>query len=157
MIDTVYSIRQLDFMLGNWEGEGWIYINRERKTFIQYEEIVPKADSSIMVVNGKGYAKEAGVITDRVIHDAFGVISPNTAAGYGVTMLSFSTASGRLENQMYLIEEKKVQWSFQDERGGTIRFTEDFSQDGQWIENGEYSMDGKQWFPFFKMELHRQE
>ena len=150
--DSLKTIEQLEFMKGTWSGEGWIYKNRERKEFTQTETISSKVDNTLLVIDGIGYSKDN---RDKVIHDAFGVISYNQEKK-SITMVSFSSTGGKMENKIKLIDDKKLAWSFKDERGGTIRFHEDFSEEGVWIENGEYSPDGQKWFPFFHMRLEKQ-
>lgn len=152
--DSLQSIEQLSFMQGTWEGSGWIMKGRERKEFEQNEIIKPRVDNSILVIDGIGYDKESLNSERKIIHNAFGVISYNKELS-AMTMLSFSTAGKKMENKLTLIGEKQLEWSFKDERGGTIRFREDFSKEGLWIENGEYSPDDVNWFPFFKMTLKK--
>ena len=147
------SLEPYMFLVGEWKGEGWIMQGRERKEFTQTETIVPKVESSILVIDGIGYAKGEDSEEKRIIHNAFGVISYNRELET-FTMLSYSAINGKMETPLELIEENKMQWSFQDERGGTIRFSEDYS-DGVWKETGHYSPDGEKWFPFFEMTLKR--
>jgi hypothetical protein len=150
--DSLKTIDQLNFMQGTWKGEGWIYMNRVKKQFTQTETITPKVDNTLLMIDGLGHDKED---KNKVIHNAFGVISYNQKTK-AMTMLSFSSTGGKMENNMRLIGEKKLEWSFKNEQGGTIRFREDFSEDGVWSEKGEYSADGKNWFPFFEMRLVKQ-
>jgi len=150
--DSLIKIDQLDFMKGTWKGEGWIYINRQKKEFTQTETIRSKVDNTILVIDGLGHDKEDKT---KVIHNAYGVISYSVEKK-GITMISFASTGGKMENQMHLVGDKKLEWSFKDERGGTIRFQEDFSEDGVWIEKGEYSYNGEKWFPFFEMRLVKQ-
>jgi len=149
--DSLVSIDQLGFMIGNWEGEGWIVgKDRAKKTFTQSESIVPKVNHTLLVIDGIGHSKEE---PEKVIHNAFGVISYNDSK---MTMLSYSTAGDKMENEMLLTGDKTLEWSFKDERGGTIKFSEDFSTEGIWKEKGEYSFDGENWFQFFEMTLKKQ-
>ncbi|WNJ20085.1 hypothetical protein [Pontibacter sp. G13] len=153
-----YSVKSFSFMIGTWQGEGWIMgRDRTRKTFQQTETIQPKANMRALQVEGLGYATDSTGVTDRVIHDAFGIISYNPARE-GFTMLAFSDQGGRMECDFKQIGDKKLQWSFMNPgNGGYVRFTEDFSTEGVWVELGEFSRDGAQWFPFFQMKLIRQE
>ncbi|WP_046757875.1 hypothetical protein [Kordia jejudonensis] len=150
--DSLTTIDQLSFMKGTWKGEGWIYVNRVKKQFTQTETITPKVDNTLLMIDGLGYDKEE---KSKVIHNAFGVISYSKEK-QAMTMISFSSTGGKMENQMKLIGDKKIEWSFKNEQGGTIRFREDFSEEGVWLEKGEYSADGKNWFPFFEMRLEKQ-
>ncbi|MBC2846011.1 hypothetical protein [Winogradskyella flava] len=154
--DTLKSVAQLNFMKGSWKGNGWIFINREKKEFSQSEIIKSKNADRILVIDGLGHAKDSiNPETKKVIHDAFGIISFNEDLD-AITMLSFSSTGDKMENELRLIGEKQLEWSFKDERGGTIRFREDFTTEGVWEEKGEYSFDGEKWFPFFYMKLERQ-
>ena len=151
------SIEDLNFMIGMWKGEGWIQSQSGRKEFTQTESIRPKVEGKLLVVDGLGYGKGSPEEEARVIHNAYGVISFNEELQQ-LTMLSFATTGGKMENEMRITGEKTLEWSFKDERGGTIRFSEDFSHEGIWQEKGEYSPDGgKSWYQFFQMELKRVE
>ncbi|WP_375559628.1 hypothetical protein ACE193_18100 [Bernardetia sp. OM2101] len=147
------SVKDLTFMIGTWEGEGWIMKSKTKQEFIQKETIRPSLDSTILIIDGLGHDKKD---TTKIIHEAFGVISLNAESKL-IEMLSFSKANGKMETPILFLGEGKLQWSFKDERGGTIRFSEDFSEDGLWVEKGEYSFDGKNWFNFFEMKLNRVE
>ncbi|WP_178988550.1 hypothetical protein [Winogradskyella schleiferi] len=150
------TVDDLAFMKGTWKGDGWIMMNRERKEFTQTETIDSRVDNTILVIDGIGIAKDSSAVEPKVVHNAFGVISYNETLK-SITMLSFSSTGGKMENEMRLIGDMKLEWSFKDERGGTVRFREDFSENGLWIEKGDYSFDGNQWFPFFEMRLERQD
>jgi len=152
--DSLKSIDQLSFMQGSWEGSGWIMKGRERKEFVQHEIIKSRVDNTILMIDGVGYDKESLNSERKIIHNAFGVISYNKELN-SITMLSFSTIGNKMENKITLVGEKQLEWSFKDERGGIIRFREDFSKKGLWIENGDYSSDGVNWFPFFQMTLKK--
>ncbi len=157
-VSTFSEVNELAFMQGTWVGEGWMMgRQRQRMPFQQTEVIQPKVSEQALMIDGLGYALDStGQVTDRVIHDAFGVISLNPETG-AVTMLSFSEANGRMECAFHRLDEKKLYWEFKDPRsGGTIRFTEDFSTEGEWKEIGEISMDGERWFQFFEMNLKRE-
>lgn len=148
------TTEELQFMKGTWKGEGWMMIKRKRKAFTQNETITSKVDGKILVIDGKGYDNNNLQKKKKVIHNAFGVISYNEEKKM-MTMLSFSSTGGKMENELKLIGDKKLEWSFKDKSGGTIRFREDFSEKGVWLEQGAYSFDGKKWTPFFQMKLKK--
>ena len=157
-LDTVKSVADISFMEGHWKGEGWIMgRDRTKKHFSQTENIQYKAGQQVLMVEGLGYALDnTGVITSKIIHDAFGIISYNKAQD-AVTMISFSKQNGRMEVPMVSLGNRQLQWSFKNEQSGSlIRFTMDFSAEGKWTEEGAFSMDGTNWFPFFEMQLDRQ-
>jgi len=153
-LGVINTIEQLSFMKGTWKGNGWIMMGRERKTFIQTETISPRVDGKLLIVDGVGYDADSTLSAPKIIHNAFGVISFNQEMN-SITMLSYSSTGGKMENKIIFTGEKTIEWSFMSENGATIRFREDFSDEGYWIETGEYSTNGVEWFPFFKMTLER--
>lgn len=152
-----HSLEHLHFLEGEWEGTGWILgQDRIRHSFHQSEVIQPKADYQALMVDGLGHAIDStGTITDRVIHNAFGIISYNEDRDT-ITMITFSEMNGRMESDIVFLDERKLQWSFKAENGAIIRFTEDFSKEDSWNETGHISMNGEDWYPFFEMNLTRQ-
>lgn len=148
----VDSLQQLEFMIGEWQGEGWIMMNRERKSFSQSESITPKVSNSILFVEGLGLSKDTITLESRVVHNAFGIISINPQSGKA-TMISFATSGGRNETELKLIDDKVIQWEFITETGGTARFTSDFSEIDRWKEIGEYSYAPGKWYTFLNMDL----
>tara|TARA_R110002050_G_scaffold158249_2_gene287522 strand:+ start:5096 stop:5644 length:549 start_codon:yes stop_codon:yes gene_type:complete len=155
--ENLPSVEKLSFMVGEWKGTGWMLgKDRKRKSFSQSEYIKSKANNQALMVDGLGYEIDSsGSVTDRVIHKAFGIISFN-GEKESITMISFSELKGRMESEFVFIEEKKMYWSFKEANGATIKFTEDFSVADQWKEIGEISMNGKDWYKFFEMNLKRQ-
>ncbi|MEO0727839.1 MAG: hypothetical protein AAFZ63_25060 [Bacteroidota bacterium] len=150
------SIGQLNFMLGEWQGKGWILgRDKQKRFFFQSETIQSKVNNRALMIDGLGYRIDSvGTVTDEVIHEAFGVISYNTERA-AITMLAFSKLRGRMEADFTILEGKKVHWSFEEANGAVIRFTDDFSVPDQWKEVGEVSVNGKDWYPFFEMVLYR--
>ncbi len=149
------KMEALEFMQGEWTGEGWIMgKDRQRHNFLQKETIIGKVNGSTLVVDGRGLRLDSSnKPTEEVVHSAYGVIYFDPEKN-NYTMLSFSEINGKLEATMILTGEQKLEWSFIDSKsGGTIRFTEDFSSPGQWKETGEITMNGKDWYKFMEMTL----
>lgn len=151
----IESISKLAFMEGTWIGDGWIMMGRDKKEFVQTETITSKVNNTVLVIEGIGLSKDTTSSERQVIHDAFGVISYDKDKN-GVMMTSFATTGGKTETELILIGEKRLQWQFTAENGGTVRFTEDFSKGGEWLEVGEFSYAPGQWYKFFEMKLIRQ-
>ncbi|WP_347924301.1 hypothetical protein [Pontimicrobium sp. SW4] len=74
---SLKTIDQVSFMKGNWKGDGWMMIKKERKKFTQNETISSRIDNKILIIDGIGYGINKGQETKKVIHNAFGVISYN--------------------------------------------------------------------------------
>lgn len=155
--DSIYNVNQLNFMEGNWVGKGWIIgRDQEVKNFSQQENVTTKISGNVLLIEGIGHAIDSTGVTEKVIHQAFGLITfnPNLKC---VTMLSISPIGGRMETILKQKGDKIIQWSFDGPRKGSIiRFTEDFSVDGIWNEVGEISFDGINWKTFFEMTLRKE-
>jgi hypothetical protein len=150
------STEQLGFMIGAWKGNGWILgKDRTKKYFAQSEIIQKKGNGKALMVDGLGHEIDSsGTVTDRVIHNAFGVLSFNKERET-VTMITFSEMNGRMESDILWLGDRKLQWSFDAGNGSIVRFTEDFSDANQWKEIGEISMNGMDWYQFSEMSLNK--
>lgn len=72
---------KLDYLVGQWRGEGWILMGRnEHRTFRQNETVQSKVDGTVLVIDGLGKGIKAGEVAEPVIHNAFAVISYNKDA-----------------------------------------------------------------------------
>ncbi|OJJ15277.1 hypothetical protein BKI52_38320 [marine bacterium AO1-C] len=146
------KMQNIHFMLGKWQGKGWIMKGpKQKKEFTQTENVVAKAGGIAFMVEGLGKALDN---KGQIVHQAFAVISYNHQESR-FEMNAFSKKHGQQITRLYQIGMKKMAWSFKDERGGTIRFSMDFSKANHWVEKGEYSPDGERWVQFFAMNLKR--
>ena len=147
------AMKKLDFLVGEWKGEGWIaFGGGERRTFTQSETIQPKLGGMLLQVEGLGKSKDPGK-EGKIIHNAFAIVSYDDK----VKQIRWHayTADGRyVDTDLKPIQEKVVEWSIQSP-GATIRFTMNLSEKDRWIETGEFSADGTKWMKFFEMKLQR--
>jgi hypothetical protein len=141
------EMKNLDRLIGQWKGAGWIQQGATRETFEGTETVQRKIGGLALLVEGNFKNKE-GVVT----HDTLAVISPNTKT----KNYDFQTY---LANGMTGVQELKAveggwQWGFQFQ-GGAIRYTIKIEND-VWGEIGEISRDdGKTWMKFFEMSLKK--
>lgn len=149
------AMKKLDFLLGEWQGTGWIIIGRERKEFTVRESLRPKLDGKIVVVEGLGKSVDEKTGIEKVVHDAYGVFSYDEASG-GISFIWFKGGGERGETGIEF-GDKSFVWSFEmPENKVTVRFTEKLTDKGNWQEIGEVSRDGgATWFKFFEMELSK--
>src|SRR5262249_14310342 len=148
------EMRKLDFLVGKWQGEGWIEMAPEqRRTFKQTETVQSKLDGTILTVDGLGKGKRQGNDEETVVHNAFAVISYNEQTGkfrwHGYQ------SGGLFVDAEATVTENSLIWSFPSPRGGKVRFTISQQAKGKWREIGEFSMDGGTWKQFFEMILER--
>lgn len=151
---TITSLSQIDFMLGTWEGNGWIIIGNEKKNFKQTEIIESRVNNTVYTIDGLGKSADGGISEDKIVHDAVGYImfDPTTRK---IMMTSFATTGGKNENEITLIGNKRLQWQLKIENRGFVKFREDFSKENIYSEVGEFSADSLKWYKFFEMTLYR--
>ena len=141
------EMKNLDRLIGQWKGSGWIQQGAARETFEGTETVQRKIGGLALLVEGNFKNKE-GIVT----HDTLAVISPNLKT----KTYDFQTY---LANGMTGIHELEAveggwQWGFQYP-GGAIRYTIKIGND-VWGEIGEMSRDaGKTWMKFFEMNLKK--
>ena len=148
------EMRKLDFLVGQWRGEGWIQMGPgQRRTFKQTETVQSKLDGMILTVDGLGKGKRPGSDEEVVVHNAFAV------ASYNEQTKKFRwhayQADGLFVDAETTVVDNGLIWSFPSPRGGKVRFTIKQADKGKWHEIGEFSMDGIAWTKFFEMTLER--
>lgn len=149
------EMKKLDFLTGDWKGEGWIEMGPGgRSTFKQTEAVQSKLNGLVIIVEGLGTGKMASSGQEGVVHNALAVISYDSAARK--YLFRAFRADGNYIDANVTPIEKGLIWSFRPpQQGGEIRYTIKLTDAGQWLEIGEFSMDGKQWRKFFEMTLQR--
>jgi hypothetical protein len=150
---SIDAMKKLDFLAGEWKGDGWIEFGPgQRRTFTQSETVQPKLNGLLLQIEGLGKSKDPGR-EGAIIHNAFAIVSWDEKAKQ-IRWHAY-TADGRyVETELKPVQERVVQWSIVSP-GRTIRFTMDLSQKDQWLESGEFSQDGTKWMKFFEMKLQR--
>jgi hypothetical protein len=149
------EMKKLEFLTGDWKGEGWIEMGPgSRSTFKQTEAVQSKLNGTVMIVEGLGTGKLASSGQEGIVHNALAVISYDSAAKK--FLFRAFRADGNYIDANATIGDKSLVWGFRNpQQGGEIRYTIKLSDAGQWVEIGEFSMDGKQWRQFFEMTLQR--
>lgn len=148
------EMKKLDFLLGRWQGEGWIVLGRgERRAFKQTETVQSKLHGLLMIIDGLGKGKVPGSQEEVVVHNAFAI------ASYDTEKKAFRwhayRADGFVLDVDAAVSENSLVWGFRSPQGGDIRFTIRLTEKDQWHEVGEFSRDGKSWNKFFEMTLQR--
>jgi hypothetical protein len=148
------AVEPILWLVGEWEGEGWMQGGPgPRSTFTIHERVETALGDRLIVVEGVGRATGEGEDPGRVVHHAFGVLSWDAERGD----YRFSTyrADDTGVDARATIEDGVVTWGFETPNG-QVRYRFRQTEDGAWRENGEFSPDkGATWIPFFEMTLHR--
>lgn len=147
--EQLEAMQKLNFLLGDWEGTGWIARGPgPRHHFVQTETIRPYLNGDLILIEGRGVAAED---TTQVIHHAIAFIGYD-ADQERYVMRSF-LAGGRTTPATVDVQDKRLTWQM----GNNVRYTIWLNEKGQWDEVGEYSQDGENWTQFFAMTLDRVE
>lgn len=149
------EMKKLDFLVGDWKGEGWIEMGPGgRSTFKQTESVQSKLNGTVVLIEGLGKGKVASTGQEGVIHNALAIISFDSRA----KKFQFRAfrADGNFIDADMTAEANGLVWGFRDsQRNIEIKYTIKLTDAGQWNEVGEFSMDGKTWRKFFEMTLQR--
>ena len=146
------EMKRLDFLVGQWKGEGWIELGPgQHRTFRQTEAVQLKVDGAILLIDGLGKGKIPGKQEEVTVHNAFAVVTYDDKAK--VFRWRAYQAGGSWIDTEAKVGENSLEWGFHDERAGDMRFTIRLNQKGQWFEIGEFSRDRTTWRKFFEMTL----
>ena len=137
------KITQLEFLVGSWEGQGWMFgQDRQRYEFEQTEEIAFKLDGTAILIEGLG--KSSG----KVIHNALAIVTYDKEKDH----FNFQSylANGRKGEFKAELIDGKFYWYPRE----NMRYVIEINDQGQWFETGEFDNQGN-WFQFFEMTLNK--
>jgi hypothetical protein len=149
------EMKKLDFLAGKWKGEATLTAGpMDTKTLTQTEDVQYKLDGTVLLVEGVGRGKLPGRDEEAVLFNALAVISYDPAAK------TYKIRAYRMEGQSVdadlKLTEKGFVWGFKEPRRGVeVRYTMTITPKGEWLEVGEYTLDGKAWTKFIEMTLTR--
>ena len=138
---------RLEKMIGKWEGTAVMTRGDTRTEIKQTEDITTELAGDLIIVKGKGRDAKS----DSVVFEAFGVIHYDQLAG--MYKLSAYTNNGNYTLASAKFEDNKFIWWF-DVPQGSIRYTLSLSEKS-WVEDGHFSSDQENWYPFIHMELSK--
>jgi hypothetical protein len=149
------AMKKLDFLVGQWKGEGWMEIAGQRRMFKGTEVVQRKLDGLLLAVEGLHRGKVGDKGEEGVVHNAFGLVSyDDKAKRY---RLQAFTSRGNYEDAEAKVTEGQLVWGMTIPQFGEVRYTIKLDDQGRWFEIGEVSRDGKTWQQFFEMTLQRVE
>lgn len=135
------AINRLDFLVGDWEGAGWVVTpDGKRETFSSTETIRKKLLGTALLIEGTHTGFEA-----------LAVVTFDTKAQQ-YRWRSFTSLGRGADVEARIVGAQTLQWF----PSAHSRYTIKISDSGKWEEIGEYSQDdGKTWTQFFEMRLQR--
>lgn len=137
------AIKKLSFMIGEWEGDGWMMgRDGQKHTFNQTEKVQFKLDDTAILIEGMGRSNE------EVIHNAMAVLIYNQSEG------NFSFNSYLSTGMQGTFNAELIEDSFYWYPNENMRYIIRLNEEDQWFEVGEIKR-GDSWFQFFEMTLNR--
>jgi hypothetical protein len=148
------EMKKLDFLVGQWKGEGWMELRPgQRQTATVNESVQRKAEGTVLLIEGLGTTKMPDKPEEVPVHKAFAIVDYDVGTKL-FRLRAYRAGAGAIDTNPK-VEENSLVWGFKDARGGEVRFTIKLNEKGQWFEIGEYSGDGKTWRKFLEMTLNR--
>lgn len=148
---TEKAMTPMQWWVGRWEGTGWVMTPDRQRVEIEVVEIVEaRIDGQVLVFEGIGTDPASGLVG----HHALGVLSYD--GGSESFRLRTFRSGGVIDPDVEVRDDGTLIWGFA-QGPGRIRFTITHTEDDRWVELGEYSPDGEQWFPMLGMDLSRAE
>ena len=150
------AMKKLDFLVGQWKGEGWMeFAPGQRRTFKGTETVQGKLDGLLLAVEGRHLGRPDDKGKEVVVHNAFGLVSyDDKAKRYRFQAF---TSRGNYEDAEAKVSEGQLVWGMKVPQFGEVRYTTKLDEKGRWFEVGEVTQDGKAWRKFFEMTLERVE
>lgn len=144
--EVIKAMKEVAFLEGDWQGEGWFMIQGQKVTTKISEKIHLKAGGSVLSLEGRGTGPDGSVV-----HDAFGILfyEPSTK---DYRMRSF-LAGGASGEHHATAKDGVIVWKRKGER--EIRYTIKLDDQGRWHEIGEVDMGNGKWFQFLEMKLKK--
>lgn len=152
---SLEEMKKLDFLVGQWKGEGWIEISPgERRTFTSTETVHSKLRGLLLLIEGLHRGRLPGQAEEVTSHEALATVSWDQEAK--LYRFRAHEANGRFQDAEAKLIGGALEWGFRDEqRRVSVRFTIKLNASGHWSESGESSLNGKTWRKFFEMTLER--
>ncbi|HEV3262906.1 MAG TPA: DUF1579 family protein [Gemmataceae bacterium] len=148
------AMKQLDFLVGQWKGEGWTeFAPGQRRPFKGTEVVQRKLDGLLLTIEGLHRGQIGGRGKEVVVHNAFALLSYDAKAKR--YRFQAFTSRGNYEEAEARVTKEKLVWGMKVPQLGDVRYTIKLDDKGRWFEIGEMSQDGKKWQQFFEMTLQR--
>lgn len=143
------AMLKLGWLVGSWEGRGWVDTPAGRMAFRQTETVEARLDGLILTIEGRGYSGTP----ETLMFNAFAALSHDDRTGkYGFRSWTRGYSTDAVAE---LRADGAFVWTMTPP-GQVIRYTIAQPQLGAWREVGERSTDnGATFTQFFEMELTR--
>ncbi len=150
------AMARFDWLVGDWEGSGWVDRGSGRSEFFSTERVRRAAGGAVITIEGVHYSK-TGQTRGAVVHDAFAVISFDPQSrGYRFGSHLSTGQSGVFD---MTASEREFAWRLpigDNGERGRVECSAKLDADGRWVETGRFCPpQGECRPPSFHMELTR--
>lgn len=146
-VRTIHAaMKDLDFIVGEWEGDGWHLIDGKREDSHVVEKISKQAGGTVLSIIGLGKNKEGAPV-----HEAFAVLSYDPATKE-YRLRSF-LSNGRTGEFKVTVKDKSLAWELPAQQ--PVRYSIKLDAEGRWHETGEVNLGERGWMKFFEMTLKK--
>ena len=152
--DALREMQKLSWLVGQWKGTATMVLGpNDTKKIEHIEDVQQRLGGLIIVVDGLGVD---AADKEKVVHEAYGVISYNTAK----KAYEFKPylATGQSAEAKVSVGDKELTWTIEPAPGIEVRYKVRLTEKGEWHEVGEMTRDkGKTYFKFFETTLTKLE
>lgn len=142
------AMKKLEFLVGRWEGTGWIQFGERKFDFAGSETVQAKLNGRVLLVEGDFSSEVQG---KRVpVHQTLAVISRDQQQGQ-YRFRTWLASGGSGDHELKLLESPQ---GFEWTTSSGMRFTMKL-ENGEWVEAGERPGEGGGWIRFFEMRLKK--
>lgn len=148
------QLKKLEALSGKWKGSGTVSMGPGREeTFAQTEDVQFRLDSTVLQIEGIGRRQGA----EEVVFNALAVINFDVRKG-DYAMRSYLRDGRSTDAWFKVVEDNSFTWGYTlPGNAGQIRYSITLNEGGRrWVEVGEYSSDGTNWYKVFHMDLTKE-
>lgn len=148
------EMQKLSYMAGKWKGEA--SMRQPNGTMLrvnQEEDIQFKLDGTVLLIEGTG----RNPVDNTISFNALAILSYSQQTRE-YKLKSYVMDGNQTDAYFKIVEEFHFEWGFELPTKAKIRYDLVLNpQKKSWLEKGEYSPDGNNWFPFIEMNLTKLE
>jgi hypothetical protein len=147
----IEAMKELDFLVGRWQGGGWMeFVPGQRHEFQGTETVQKKLGGVGLLIEGLHTTVPAADRPAVPVHEALAVVTfDEQARSY---RFDSHVANGRHALAEMTVQDGVAIWTMKNPMG-QMRYTIRLDDQGRWFEIGEMSRDGQSWRKFFEMTL----
>lgn len=142
------AMKKLDFLVGNWEGEGWMMMPGGREVFKGTETVQKKLQGKAILIEGKFVDPKDG----RVVHETLAVVTYNEPAKkYVFQTYLFNRPGGVFDLN---VKPNGFSWAIAMENVPKADYDMNVVN-GEWVEKGVVTLPNGQKHEFLEMRLKK--